>query len=173
MVRVITLLALLAAPTTEETPLEFRCDGMEVLRSPNRTICRGNVVARQADLLICCDRFEALADDEWQWTSLRCENAVRAQRGDERMWSQRADIDLKGSKLTLTGKPWLERGSSLLQGSQIVVTLSGDHAVVNNPRGIVADPNGPTPPSLQPLEASDELPPTCPFSKAPTQREKP
>jgi lipopolysaccharide export system protein LptA len=173
MVRVITLLALLAAPTTEEAPLEFRCDGMEVLRSPNRTICRGNVVARQADLLICCDQFEALADDQWQWTSLRCENGVRARRGDERMWSQRADIDLKGAKLTLTGKPWLERGSSLLQGSQIVVTLSGDHAVVNNPRGIVADAKSPAPPSLRPLEASGALPATCPISKAPTQRVRP
>ena len=174
MVRVVTLLALLGAPSTPgETPLEFRCDGMEVLSSPNRTICRGNVVARQSHLTLCCDHFEASADAQWQWTSLRCIDGVRAAKGDERMWAQQAEINLLESTITLTGQPWLERGTSLLQGDQIVVTLAGDHAKISKPRGLVVDPKRHAAPSKPRLSVSEPLPKTCPIAAAPTQKSSP
>ena len=174
MVRVLTLLALLGAPNTPgETPLEFRCDGMEVLSSPNRTICRGNVVVRQSDLTLCCDHFEASADAQWQWTSLRCIDGVRAAKGDERMWAHRAEINLLDSTITLTGRPWLERGTSLLQGEQIVVTLAGDHATIRKPRGLVVDPKRRVAPVTPQPSLHEPLPKTCPVAAAPQPKPSP
>ena len=174
MVRMLTLLALLGAPsTTGETPLEFRCDGMEVLREPNRTLCRGNVVARQGNMLLCCDHFEAVADDQWQWTSLRCTDGVRAARGDERMWSERAELNLIKSTITLTRNPWLQRGTSLLRGDQITVTLAGDHANITNPRGVVIDPKSQRAVALNPPSLQGALPITCPLPAGPPPKSSP
>ena len=169
MLRLAALVALLSVPSQSESPLDFRCDGMEVLKAPNRTICRGNVVARQADLVICCDQCEAVADKAWQWTSLRCQKDVRAQRGDELMWSESAQIDLEASKIMLTGQPLIERGMSLLSGSKITVTLSGDHALVDNPRGSVATPSQNTAIKEPKPLFTGALPATCPIPKAPSK----
>ena len=144
MVRILTALLLgplLAAPPAEEKllgdgPLEFTCKRMRIESEPTyRVICLEDVVVLRGDLLVCCDRFEGFADDQQAWQRFTCTEGVRAQRGDENMWSERADFDVESSELTLTGKPRLHRGKSILEGSRIVVDVRNDRARVENPRG--------------------------------------
>lgn len=143
-------------------PLDFRCDKMNLASKPYRVRCRGNIVARRDDLLVCCDRFEGISDESGQWREFTCIDRVRAVRGDELMWSKRAHFDLETGNLTLTGEPRLRRGANVLDGETIVIETETDRARVVKPRGhLEPDAKEVAPPIAIP---QGELPATCPLS---------
>lgn len=143
-----------------EGPLDFRCDRMNLESKPNKGFCTGNIVARRDTLLVCCDRFEASANDKWDWQQFVCVDRVRALRGDELMWSERAHFNLDTGALTLTGNPRLRRGPNLLRGDRIVIDTRTDRAQVIRPRGIL-DPDAEIPEAA--ALPSGELPAKCPL----------
>lgn len=138
---------------------------MRLESSPNRAFCKGNVVARRDNLLVCCASFEGTADAEWQWSSFLCKDGVRAKRGEEFMWSSEAHFDLATGKLILRGKPLLQRGPNLLRGTRIVIETEADRAHIDNPRGRL-EPGYP-PKTAAPLDPKKELPSRCPLPEAP------
>lgn len=155
-------------PKMGSGPLDFRCDGMRVTSKPNRVTCEGNVIVRRADLLVCCELFEGVADEKWSWLSFVCKRDVRGARVDELMWSQQADFDLTTGVLVLTGKPRLQRGASLVDGERVVIETETERARIDKPQGRITPseleaPQGPA--SLVPLGA--ELPAICPVPKTP------
>lgn len=157
-----------ALPKMGSGPLDFRCDGMRVTSKPNRVTCEGNVIVRRADLLVCCELFEGVADEKWSWLSFVCKRDVRGARTDELMWSQQADFDLTTGVLLLTGKPRLQRGASLVDGERVVIETETEKARIDKPQGRITPseleaPQGPA--SLVPLGA--ELPAICPVPKTP------
>jgi lipopolysaccharide export system protein LptA len=153
---------------TGQGPLRFRSDQMQVLTKPNRAILLGNVVMRRTDLLLCCKRFESVADEKWQWQKLTCHDDVRAQRNDEMIWSDRADFMPESSEVIFSGHPRVRQGESVLEGERILVNIDDDRARVIKPRGrLVSEPRPkPTPPPTRP---SGELPvpEKCPLPPAP------
>lgn len=142
-------------------PLDFRCDRMNMTSKPNKVRCRGHIVARRDNLLVCCDRFEGAADDEWQWREFTCVDRVRAVRNDELMWSEKAHFDLKTGKLVLTGEPRLRRGPNLLDGVKIVIDTDSDRARVTKPRGRLEPDNEDVADNFTIPEG--ELPTECPL----------
>ena len=156
-------------------PLDFRCDNMQVFSKPNRTLCRGNVVMRRSDILVCCVQFEGVADERWQWEKLVCNEDVRAQRGDEILWADKAELMPKSSDVVLTGRPVVRRAESVIEGERITVNASEDRARVDKPRGHFG-PNDfkvstkPAPPAAA---APAPLPGTCPVPGAPASRRAP
>lgn len=161
-----------AAPATprqaKRRPVDFRCDAMDVLTKPNRTICRGNVVIRRPDLTLCCEHFEGLADAEWQWRRLVCSRDVRARRGNEVMWAKQAEFDPQTDNLQLTGTPLLQRGKSLLAGDRIVVDVRRDRARIEAPQGrIAADARVALPKHAPPESLQTPLPERCPIPPPP------
>ena len=88
-----------------EGPVDFRCDNMFVYTKPNRNVCRANVVIRRGELLVCCELFEGQADEKWVWQSFTCSQDVRAQRGTELVWADKAEFFQGTSDLVLTGRP--------------------------------------------------------------------
>jgi lipopolysaccharide transport protein LptA len=151
----------------KQGPLDFRCDAMQVLTKPNRTVCTGNVVVRRVDLTVCCDKFEGTADDKWQWQKLVCVDDVRARRGEETMWSDRAEFSPTSNDLVLTGRPIVKRGQSVIEGQRITVNVKDDRARVTNPRGRLetseleaAKGNQPPPPT----DMTKPVPTTCPVA---------
>lgn len=143
-----------------EGPLDFRCDRMNLESKPNKGVCTGNIVARRDTLLVCCDKFEANADDKWDWQQFVCVDRVRALRGDELMWSDRAHFNLETGALTLTGRPRLRRGPNLLRGDRIVIDTKSDRAQVIKPRGVL-DPDSALETAVS--MPSGELPSRCPL----------
>lgn len=142
-------------------PLDFRCDKMNLASKPYRVRCRGNIVARRDNLLVCCDRFEGIGDESGQWREFTCIDRVRAVRSDELMWSKRAHFDLETGNLTLTGEPRLRRGANVLDGETIVIETETDRARVVKPRGrLEPDAKEAAPPIAIP---QGELPATCPL----------
>ncbi len=154
----------------EQGPLDFRCDNMQVLTKPNRTTCTGNVIVRRTDILVCCRRFEGIANDKWEWERLICHEDVRAKRGEELMWSDRAEFMPDTADLLLTGRPVLQRGQSLLEGETVVVNIEEDRARVTKPRGTIGpeELSGTKPPVAPPSKSPEgPLPLTCPVGAPP------
>lgn len=144
-------------------PLDFRCDTMNLESKPNRVSCTGNVVARRDNLLVCCERFEGDADNQWQWQTFRCIKDVRAVRGTELMWSDEARFNLENGELVLTGHPRMRRGPNLLDGTEISIETETDRARVIRPRGRLVPDAEELPPSVAVPEG--ELPQKCPLPR--------
>jgi lipopolysaccharide export system protein LptA len=172
-------------------PLDFRCDKMQVLTKPNRTLCEGNVVFRRGTAFVCCKHFEGFANDKWDLERGVCTDDVRAQRGEELMWSEKADYTAQSGELVLTGRPVLRRGLNIIEGERVVALVNEDQARVDKPKGHLvpeeqapatgakpaeapsAKPaDGPKPPAPKlppppPPYMSGPLPATCPLPVAP------
>jgi lipopolysaccharide export system protein LptA len=146
-------------------PVDFRCDNLSIFTKPNRNVCHGNVVIRRGDMLICCQEFEGKADDNWAWESFTCSQDVRAQRGVETVWADKADFLQSENDLILTGRPVLHRGESVLEGERVVIDVREDHARITKPRGRMAGGveinNSPVPQS--PPLPTGPLPAKCPL----------
>ncbi len=169
----ITVTAALAAPgdrhgdlNKDEGPIEFRCDAGQGFTNPNRWICRDNVIVRRGSLLLCCTVFEGYTGADGGWNRFTCTGDVRARRGDETMWAQKATFILEDNDLILTGNPTLMRGRSLLEGERIVVDTKYDRAHILNPRGRLhpASAQMKTP---KPSPVTGPLPKKCPVRAAP------
>ncbi len=145
-------------------PLDFRCDGMQVHSKPNRTVCSGNVVVRRSDVVLCCQEFEGIADEHWQWQRLLCKGDVRAQRGEETMWAEQAEFMPGSGDLVLTGHPSVKRGASLILGDEVAVNINEDRARIKRPRGRIAkeEQSGKPLPTAGGKGDPQPLPASCP-----------
>jgi lipopolysaccharide transport protein LptA len=162
-----SLILLVTMATAEPTPISFRCDNMEVTQNPARSHCRGNAIARQENILICCEAFVTKADKDWQWQSLHCVGNVRAKRGEELAWANEAIFKVNEGLLTLEGNPILQRGKSLMRGEQIIIENKRNKASILKPTGIMHHTPAKKTPSLS--KTSDALPGTCPLPPRPTK----
>ena len=133
------IVSLLTAESTEPPPVEFRCDSLKVDSGPGQSSCKGNVVVVRGPVLMCCDNFKAQADEDWKWETFTCSGNVRAQRFNEFVWSDRATFLFEQSLITLTGKPILRRGRSLMTGKLVKIDLQNDQAHVSSPRGRIME----------------------------------
>jgi len=155
-----------------EGPIDWRCDNAQVISKSNGVrlaICRGNVVVRRSDLMFCCTTFEGVTDGTGQLQKATCIDDVRAVRGVETMWSDRAEYLPQSSDLLLTGRPMLRRAASILEGERITLNVNDDKARVDKPRGhflpddLKVGSRTPPPPPQKP----PPLPEKCPLVAAP------
>ena len=161
-----SLILLTILTTTETNPVVFRCDGMEVTQEPARSHCQGNAIARQDNILICCQSFVTKADSDWQWQTLHCVGDVRASRGEELVWAKEAVFNISDGTLKLEGQPLLQRGKSLMQGKEIIIEKDFNKARVIKPKGIMHH----TPENIRAKKLmTGELPATCPLPPRPSQ----
>jgi len=143
---------------------------MEIFNQTHRAKCINNVVVRTQKMMLCCDSFEAFADENWNWNSLICMQNVRAQRKNELVWAEKANHNPAQSKVVLTGAPLLKRGASWLTGVEIVVRLNSENALVKRPQGIIIRQDTS---SVQPIDFIDSrkpLPEFCPLPSRPNTR---
>ena len=165
-----SLVLLITIASSQPTPISFRCDSMEVTQNPARSKCQGNAIAKQQDILICCKAFVTKADQDWQWKSLHCVGDVRAQRGTELAWAHEATFQVEDGRLTLEGKPVLQRGKSLMQGTQIIIEKELNKARIIKPRGIMH--HSAQPQTNSSAEAIGALPNVCPLPPRPEKTSK-
>ena len=148
-------------------PVDFVCDSMEVQDKPRSLQCSGNVVLRQDNLILCCDRFTGFMDQNSRWTQFHCQDKVRASRNGELMWSREARFIIKESRLTLTGKPILQRGNDILQGQKIVVRTDQDRVNIVKPEGRIRPRNEVVTRQNPQWATSGKLPHRCPLPTKP------
>lgn len=177
---VLVAIALVGAPAGASTPtstknqlagqgpLDFQCDNMQVRTKPNGAVCTGNVIVRRSDMLVCCKQLVGVANDKWEWQSLICQDDVRAQRGEELMWSDKAEFLPETQDLVLTGRPIVVRGESVLEGEKVLVNIKEDSARVIKPRGRIGtqEISGKAPPLVGGSGDAVALPKVCPVGPA-------
>ena len=179
MIAILIIFAISIGPASVDTnphktrsgPIKFRCDSMQILSNPNRSICHTNVLVRRGDLLLCCDRFEGYADSQWGWTKFTCAGNIRAQRLNELIWSKQAHFNLKTSSLVLRGLPLIKRNTSYLTGTRITLNVDSNHAQISKPRGVITPSSLP---SIAPQAHKNDtrvadLPEICPLPTRPGQ----
>lgn len=134
-------------------PLDFRCDKMQVQSKTHRSLCEGNVVFRRGTVFVCCKHFEGFSNDKWELERGVCTDDVRAQRGEELMWSEKADYTAETGELVLTGRPVLRRGPSVIEGERVVARVNEEQARVDKPRGHLVPEEQPPAAGAKPGEA--------------------
>ena len=120
-----------------DTPIDFRCDGMQLDRANGRHTCQGNVIIRQDDVLLCCQELEGIADAEGRWLTATCRGDVRLRRADDLAWADEAVYRPERRQLVLQGTPLLRRGASVMLGERILVNLDSTQVHITAPRGHV------------------------------------
>ena len=143
-------------------PVDFRCDNLTIYTKPNRNMCKANVVIRRGDMLVCCEVFEGFADENWAWQRFTCSKEVRAQRGIETVWADKAEFFAAENDLVLTGRPVLHRGDSILEGERVILDVKEDHARIFRPRGRM-DMDANQLPKTPPAIPEGPLPAICPI----------
>jgi len=144
--------------SNKRAPIPFRCDRMKMNGQRYLVICDSNVVIQHDTLLLCCDSFNAQADEKWNWQRLLCRGNVRAYMDGRWMWGLQADYDVTSQLLVITGRPLLRQAESSFAGSAITVQVDQQLVDVKHPRGVlVRDEN----PSAVP--AYKVLPLRCPL----------
>lgn len=149
-------------------PIDFACDAMQVFTKPNRVLCNRNVIVRRGDMLLCCEEFEGHLDPDGGWERLVCLRKVRAQRGGEIMWANKATFIRSLSDLILTGDPRIRRAKSILRGERIVIDTKYDRALIEKPRGRMVSA-GANPVPIVAFALEGELPKSCPIPPAPAR----
>ena len=165
------------APARPNGPVDFRCDALVVEEGGRRARGMGEVLVRQGDALLCCATLEAEAGADGAWRQVRCTGAVRLARGEEVVWAERAEWDLRARVLQLTGAPQVRRGQSTLRGSRVTVALGDGVVTVAHATGYV--PAAPPAKAAQAAQAAQApfawqtgaLPARCPIAEAPDARE--
>lgn len=157
-----------AAGHVPQGPIDFRCDKLEIISKPqNRQICRGHVVLRRDDLLLCCTTLIGESDAQWSPQQIICTGDVRLQRANQTVWADAGRYDVALGEVVLTGAPMLERDGSQVFGEQMIVNLSTQQARVVRPRGQLAPALTQSVPQT-PRKRSDVLPQQCPIGPRPT-----
>ena len=152
-------------------------DSLTTLGRAHRLRGGGNVVLRQglqpAAWLLCCDAVESQADAAWAWQHIVCHGHVRALRGDDLIFAERADFNAAQQTLILTGSPRLRRGESLLEGDRIDVDVRRQTLHIARPRGALVtettvdvEPPVPSAPGV-PWAQIGPLPDRCPLAWEP------
>lgn len=148
-------------------PLNFRCDSLEVLSKPaHQQRCRGHVILRRDDLLLCCATLTGDSNADWDLQQVTCVGDVRLQRGEQTLWSDAGTYDVRSGEVTLKGRPLLERGGSRIAGDQMVVSLREQEARVIRPRGQLT-PGAQPPAPANTFDFKGPLPALCPIAARP------
>lgn len=149
-------------------PIDFRCDRLEVLSKPeHRQICRGHVVVRRDELILCCNALTGASDIDWAVQRISCVGDVRLQRGAQIAWADYGQYDLATGEVVLTGHPVLERAGSRMAAEQLTVRLDEQFARVLRPRGQMTQALPAAAPPAAPTWLQGPLPALCPIGAKP------
>jgi lipopolysaccharide transport protein LptA len=127
------LLTVLAAPQsvtpTQSSPLEIQADRMEVSQKTGRVLFTGHVHARRGALRLRCDRLDAEYQDG-KLLGMTASNNVRVKSKDFEASARKASFDQATGILTLSGKPRLTRGKSIIEGQSIRIWIDDERVIV-------------------------------------------
>ena len=124
-----------AADLTNE-PVHISSTSLEADGSLNSVVFRGDVVAKQSDLVIYSDELKVtFQEDGGVLSQAVATGNVRVVRGDQVAMAERAVYDNVKETIFLEGKPKVKQGDSFLEGSQITIFLREQRSVVHGADG--------------------------------------
>ena len=116
--------AKLADPVDRDQPIDVTSDKVEAYWKENLVIFKGNVIARQKDMVIYADSLEVVTNEDGK----RIERViaggnVKIQQGLRVANCQKAVFHNLAQKLVLTGDPKVSEGDNVVLGDEIIFDI--------------------------------------------------
>jgi outer membrane protein assembly factor BamD len=121
----------LAGPVDKSQPIDITSDKVEALWKENLVIFKGNVIARQKDMVIYADSVQVLTDEDGKGIErVIAEGNVKIQQGLRVAHCQKAVFHNPEQKLFLTGDPKVSEGENIVLGDEIIFDIDKNRVEV-------------------------------------------
>ena len=124
-----------AAPESVQSMIDIKAARMEISQKDGMVKFEGEVVVKQNDLELRCERLKARYDKSGQLIELQAYGQIEVVSP---RWTAQADRALyfrKRDVLELRGQPRVHRDDHWLEGKSITVHLSEQRLIVEHARG--------------------------------------
>ena len=112
-------------------PIDITSDNVEAIRKENLIIFRGNVIARQNDIVIYADLLEALTSEDGKGIErVTAGGNVKIQQGLRLARCEKAVFYNLDQKVVLTGDPKVSEGENIISGEEIIFDIDKNRVEV-------------------------------------------
>lgn len=134
-----TSIALGGLNADPSAPVEVRADSLSVDQATGEAIFEGNVVIGQGALRIAAGRVEIVyGEGQGQITRLSATGGVTFTTDTEAAEAERAEYDISGGVIVLSGSVLLTQGASAISADRMVINLeSGTAQISGNVRTLL------------------------------------
>jgi len=120
-----------ADPVDKSLPIDITSDKVEARWKENLVIFRGNVIARQKDMVIYADSVDVVTSEDGKGIErVIAEGNVKIQQGLRVADCQKAVFHNLEQKLFLTGDPKVSEGENIVLGDEIIVDIDKNRVEV-------------------------------------------
>ena len=125
-----------AKPVDTSQPIDITSDRVETYSKENLIIFKGNVIARQKDMVIYADSIEAMTGGDKRGIERVLANGnVKIQQGLRVGCCQKAVFHNLDQKIILTGDPKVSEGDNMVSGEEIIFDLTQNRVEVKGGAG--------------------------------------
>jgi outer membrane protein assembly factor BamD len=123
--------AKLADPVDKSQPIDITSDKVETRSKENLVIFKGNVIARQKDMVIYADSIEVVTNKDGKGIErVIAEGNVKIQQGLRVADCQKAVFHNLDQKMFLTGDPKVSEGDNIVLGDEIILDIDKNRVEV-------------------------------------------
>jgi lipopolysaccharide export system protein LptA len=123
--------AKLADPVDRSQPIDITSDKVETRSKENLVIFKGNVIARQKDMVIYADSVEVVTNKDGKGIErVIAEGNVKIQQGLRVANCQKAVFHNLDQKMFLTGDPKVSEGENIVLGDEIIFDIDKNRVEV-------------------------------------------
>jgi lipopolysaccharide export system protein LptA len=123
--------AKLADPVDKSQPIDITSDKVETRSKENLVIFKGNVIARQKDMVIYADSVEVVTNKDGKGIErVIAEGNVKIQQGLRVADCQKAVFHNLDQKMFLTGDPKVSEGENIVLGDEIIFDIDKNRVEV-------------------------------------------
>lgn len=141
-----TLLNSVRKPGTMLKPIDITSSQLEANLKSHIVIFTGNVVAKQGDVVVYCDKLTAYYDEkDKNITKIVSTGDVKITRKDMIATGNEATFDNVDKMLTLTGSPRIWEAKNIIEGTKIIFFLGTDRIFVEGAKSLYNPGTGGTP----------------------------
>ncbi|MCX5859042.1 MAG: lipopolysaccharide transport periplasmic protein LptA [Proteobacteria bacterium] len=121
-----------------DKPVRIQAERLEADNQAGVLIFTGSVLLRQGDLVLSTDRVEAYFNPQnREVTRITATGNVKMSQGDRIAVGDKAEYDVPGEMMVLTGSPRLIQGEDQVEGERIRVDLTKNRYEVESARARV------------------------------------
>jgi lipopolysaccharide export system protein LptA len=123
------------SPFEFDQPVNINADTMEYDNRNNRATFKGNVIARQGNIVMFADNMKVLYGDKGRLEQISALGNVKVIQGERIATGQKIVFYNDQQKIVVTGSPRVWQGDNVIHGKKITVFLKEDRSVVEGGPG--------------------------------------
>lgn len=113
-----------------DKPVHITADSLEADNKQGVVLFKGNVVARQEDMVIFSDAMTVNYDEKGGMKQINAIGNVKITRGDRVATAQKVVFYNPEQKIVLTGNPRVWQGADLVSGERITLFVKEDRSII-------------------------------------------